>query len=133
VRALKSTLELAHPTQRVFHHHGIDMPVEGVNASQTELWVPPILRVVSTEGTGIPEVALAIARHGEYLRQTGDWTARERARLEAELDTLVREALMRRFHEGMGPHEYERTIEEMLKRQLSPWEAAKSLLNGREA
>ncbi|MGE5249428.1 MAG: methylmalonyl Co-A mutase-associated GTPase MeaB [Bacteroidota bacterium] len=130
-KALKSTLELAHPARRIFHHHGIDMPVEAGATARGGMWLPPILRAISTEGTGIPEVALAIARHGEYLRQTGDWAARERARLEAELDTLIREALVTRFHAQTAAQEYERAIEQMVKRQLSPWEAARSLLNGR--
>jgi LAO/AO transport system kinase len=130
-KALKSTLELAHPTQRVFRHHGNNMEVAVAVKPQEQLWVPPILRTVSTEGTGIPEVAAAIARHAEHLHSSGDWAARERARLESELDTLVREGLVARFRERLAPEEFQRVIERLVKRQVSPWEAAASLLNGR--
>src|SRR3970040_525419 len=54
-RALRSNLELAHPTQRVFHHHGRSMSVTAPAAEST-LWIPPINKTVATEGKGIAEV-----------------------------------------------------------------------------
>ena len=133
VKALKSTLELAHPARRLFRHHGMEMAVEAPQKPGVDLWLPPILRTVSLDGTGIPELAAAIARHAAHLRQSGDWTARERLRLEAELDTLIRDGLINHFHAGLGPHEYEQVLDQMLARRLSPWEAAGSLLDGRRA
>jgi len=130
-KALKSTLELAHPTQRVFRHHGQSLAVAAPAAQDGSFWLPPILRTVSTAGTGIAELAAAIARHGEYLRTSGDWAARERARLESELENLVRESLLERFMERTGPGELQSVIDRMLKRELSPWEAAGQLLDGR--
>src|SRR5258705_645726 len=59
-KALKSMLELAPPTQRVFRHHGINMtaPVPRDDL-QINTWIPPIQRTVSTEGRGIVELAEA--------------------------------------------------------------------------
>jgi LAO/AO transport system kinase len=132
-KALKSTLELAHPTQRVFHHHGrysyatVNAPVDA------GVWIPPIQKTVSTEGRGIPELIEAIARHAEHLRQSGDWAARERARLEVELEVLIQETLMTRFRGSVPPREYQQVIEQILKRELSPGQAVKVLINGRLA
>jgi len=129
-RALKTTLELAHPAQRVFRHHGqymsaaVDLPID------KQMWIPPIQKTVSTEGRGIPELAEAIARHAEHLRSSGDWAARERARLEVELEMLIQEALVARFSASVPPQKVQQTIERMVKRDLSPWEAAKFLMNG---
>jgi LAO/AO transport system kinase len=131
-RALKSTLELAHPMQHIFRHHGREMALGIPQDVPAETWIPPILRTVSTEGTGIPEVAAAIARHAQHLRSTGDWDTRERARLESELELLIQEALVARFHESLPPQEFQDMIDQIVKRQLSPWEAAHSLLNGRQ-
>jgi len=130
-RALKSTLELAHPAQHIFRHHGQYASVALAPAPDTAVWIPPILRSISTDGTGIPELAAAIARHAEYLRSSGDWSARERSRLEAELDVLIREALVKRFQEDLAPDEFEKVIDRMVDRELSPWEAVNSLLNGK--
>ena len=129
-RALKSTLELAHPAQRVFRHHGqymsvaVDLPID------KQMWIPPIQKTVSTEGRGIPELVEAIARHAEHLRSSGDWAARERARLEVELEMLIQEALVARFSASVPPQKVQQTVERMVKRDLSPWEAATFLMNG---
>lgn len=131
-KALKSMLELAHPARHVFRHHGREMSVGAGPERADGLWIPPVLRAVATQGTGIPEVVGAILRHAEHLRTSGDWTARERARLESELDFLIREKLAAEFHQDLPAQELEGVLEQMLRRELSPWEAAGLLLNGRK-
>jgi LAO/AO transport system kinase len=129
-KALKSMLDLAHPTERVFQHHGSTMRVAAPAqpASSAPMWIPPILRTVSTEGKGIMELADAIARHVVHLRQSGDWAVRERARLEVELDALVRESLMNRFRELVPEEMIEDVLEKVVQRNISPWEAVKILM-----
>ncbi len=131
-KALKSMLELAHPTRRVFSHHGrsmsVDVPVE---KADTPFWLPPIQRTIATDGTGVPELEQAITRHAEHLRLSGDWAARERARLESELEALLRETLMARFRESVPDGRYRSVLEQVFARNLSPWEAVKMLANGR--
>ena len=132
-KALKSMLELAHPTQRVFKHHGTLMNVDVPETTQSDkmVWLPPIRRTVATEGTGIPEVAESIAKHLEHLRQSGDWATRERDRLEVELEALIQEALLNRFREAVPQKRYEDILERVLNRNLSPWEAVKLLMDSR--
>jgi LAO/AO transport system kinase len=131
-KALKSMLELAHPTQRVFLHHGTYMNVSAPEMdSQKQLWLPPIQRTVSTEGKGIVELAQSIARHVAHLTQSGGWAVRERARLEVELDALIREELVSRFRRAVPQKQYENTLEKIIQRELSPGEAVKMLMNGR--
>ena len=127
-RALRSTLELAHPTKRVIRHHGQTMSVTESNFNST-IWIPPINKTVATEGKGIAELADSIAKHVAHLHQTGDWAARDRARLGSELDTLIREELMSRFLENIQPEKYEEVSERVLNRDLSPYEAVKILIS----
>jgi len=128
-RALRSTLELAHPTKRVFRHHGKSMSISEPTTDST-IWIPPIVKTVATESKGIDELAASIAKHAEHLRQSGDWTARDRARLASEMETLLREALMDRFLESVQYQRYEEMIEKVVHRNISPSEAVTSLLNG---
>jgi LAO/AO transport system kinase len=132
-KALKSMLELAHPAERIFIHHGSAMPmaVPKQEASSSPVWIPPIRRTVATEGAGIPELAGSIARHVEYLRQSGDWAVRERARLEVEFDALIQDALVRRFRQEVTSAQFENVFGQVLERTMSPWEAVKVLMNGR--
>jgi LAO/AO transport system kinase len=127
-RALRSTLELAHPTKRVFHHHGQNMSVD-TPEQDTDLWTPPILKTISTEGTGIPELADWITKHASHLHQSGDWSARDRARLGSELETVLQEELMSRFLTGIQQEAYEEMLEKVIRRELSPYEAIHALLN----
>jgi LAO/AO transport system kinase len=129
-RALRSTLELAHPTKRVFRHHGKDMSISAP-ATDSTLWIPPIVKTVATEGKGIDELAAAIAKHAEHLRQSGDWAARDRARLGSEMEALLQEALMDRFLENIEQENYEEIIKKVVNRNISPHEAVRSLLNGK--
>src|SRR5690349_3269938 len=121
-RALRSSLDLAHPTKRVFRHHGQSMTITAP-AVDSKLWIPAVLKTVATEGKGIAELAESIARHAEHLRETGDWVSRDRARLGSEMESLLRNALMERFMESIGQEKYAETMENVANRNLSPYEA----------
>lgn len=127
-RALKTMLELAHPVRKVFRHHGQWMEVNGEAASQDGLWIPPVLRTVATTGNGLPELLEAIARHAAHLRSGGDWTRRERARLQAEFDLRLQETLMERFLARIPSTRLEEALEAIQNRNISPREAVSSLL-----
>jgi LAO/AO transport system kinase len=140
-KALKSMLDLGHPTQRVFTHHGaphhhppfstkMGGEKEG-GESETNIWIPPIQRTIATEGKGIDELAQQIAKHGEYLRLSGDWAVRERARLESELEAALQSALMNQFRERVSDDQLDKVLNQVFERSLSPSEAVKLLMNGR--
>jgi LAO/AO transport system kinase len=130
-RALRTTLELAHPTKRISHHGRImDVPSSPSTQSNTLMWIPPILKTVSTEGKGFGELAEALARHVQYLHNSGDWAARDRARLEAELESALRESLIQRFRESVQRNQYEEMVQQVLDRNISPHEAVNALLDG---
>jgi LAO/AO transport system kinase len=135
-RALKSMLDLAHPVQKVFMHHGTPLSsphfgVEngGMSAGQGgELWIPPIRRTVATEGAGLPELLVSIQEHAEHLRHTGDWARRERARLSAEFVLLIRHLLVTRFRAEVSETRLDEMLDLIQKRALSPREAATRLV-----
>lgn len=129
-RALRSTLELAHPTKRIFRHHGQTMSIDTPEID-SPLWIPPILKTISTEGTGITELADAIAKHAAHLHQSGDWDSRDRTRLRSELEVLLQDELMNRFLGSIQKNVYEEVLNKVIQRDISPYEAIRSLLNGK--
>ena len=131
-RALKNMLKLAHPVQRVFQHHDTIETVDPVKIDENieNLWIPSVLRTVSTEGSGIPDVVEAIALHKEYLSTSGELRMRERARLMSELDYRLQDKLMERWRANITTQSYEKILEKMLNRKISPQDAVASLLNG---
>jgi LAO/AO transport system kinase len=131
LKALKSALELAHPVQHIFHHHGRMEVVEAPDAPAYNSWIPPVLKTVATEGTGIPDVVEEITRHEQHLRQSGDWDRRERSRLEAELEAHLQDSLVSRFRDEVSEAQYKEILEDVFHRHLAPLEAVQRLLNGR--
>jgi LAO/AO transport system kinase len=129
-KALKTMLELAHPTERIFQHHGSTMRTiaPAQKNSSSLMWIPPIKRTVSTEGTGIAELVESIAKHAQHLRISGDWAVRDRTRLQVELEALIQISLMNRFREDVSEKKYQDVLEKMSRRNLSPYEALKVLL-----
>lgn len=128
-RALRSTLELAHPTKRVFRHHGQTVAIDATEAD-SRTWVPPINKTIATDGTGIPELAESIARHVAHIRHNGDWALRDRARLGSELEAVLQEELVNRFLGRVQKERFDEIVEKVMRRNLSPYEAVKALLNG---
>ena len=129
-QSLRGMLGLAHPVEKVFHHHGQTMVVpesEPVNASQ---WVPPILRTIATDGTGVGELMALIEHHAQHLRQSGEWGRRERIRLEAEFEALLTETLVAQFRATVPDVRYDEMVDRLVERALSPGEAVKALLGG---
>jgi LAO/AO transport system kinase len=131
-RALKGMLELAHPTRRVFQHHGQRMVVEAPEKSdgQEPIWIPVLQRTVAKDGIGTDELGEKIAKHLAFLHDGGEWAARERAQLQSTFDALVRETLFTRFLDDLPAETYQETISKMAERSLSPWGAVQSLING---
>ena len=133
-KALKSMLDMAHPTQRVYSHHGKYMSValpKGEGKGEKEIWIPPIQKTVAIEGKGIAELVEQIEKHAAHLHVSGDWAAREHARLESELEAALRETLMSQFRERVTNQQYNEVMRQVFERSLSPGEAVKKLTNGR--
>jgi LAO/AO transport system kinase len=125
--ALKNMLNLAHPVEKIFLHHGQVMAVPTVAAETAPPWIPPVQRTVALQGTGVAELVEAIERHAQHLRQSGEWGRRERARLEAELESLITGTLVGQFRARLPEKRYDEILERLMLRELSPREAVEEL------
>jgi putative protein kinase ArgK-like GTPase of G3E family len=74
-------------------------------------------------------LAQAIAGHYRFLQETGEFVQRERSRLRAELDLLLREELAARWRLNTPQAEYERVLQSLEQRQISPYSAVDQLLD----
>ncbi len=100
--------------------------------AQNSVWIPVIKRTVAKDGDGIDELGETIENHVAFLRGGGEWAARERDQLRSTFDTLIRETLFTRFLDELSAEGYDEIISKMAARDVSPWGAVESLLNGRE-
>jgi len=135
-RALKSMLDLAHPTRKVFMHHGTPTPLSfghppilnPKNGGNEGGWIPLIRQTVATEGIGLPGLIESIQGHAEHLRHSGDWARRERIRLSAEFDLLIQQMLVARFQASVPEKRLDEALDLIQKREISPREAVNKLM-----
>ena len=127
-RALKSMLGLAHPVRKEFLPHAPAGMLPDGGKEGAALWVPPIRRTVALDGKGVVELAELIAKHALYLRKSGEWERRERARLEFELQALLTGTLAARFRARVGEARYAEVLDRLAARMLSPGEAVEALM-----
>lgn len=133
-RALRSNLELAHPERMRFGSCGRggkdNQPkTDSLQSSADEIWVPPILRTIASQGSGVTELKAAIERHLAYLRSSGEWQQREHERLQTELNQLLQAVLVARWREGVSDAELREVVARLQERELSPLKAVEQLLD----
>lgn len=117
-RALRSMLELAFP--------------EWEAGDNDQHWVPYVLRTVATRGEGIREVVEIIDNHARFLKRTGKWQSRERARLSMELSDLLQDLLVARWKNRVGGSEFDQAVDRLCRREISPYQAAALLAEMKE-
>ncbi|MGO9519797.1 MAG: methylmalonyl Co-A mutase-associated GTPase MeaB [Candidatus Korobacteraceae bacterium] len=59
-------------------------------------WIPPIVKTVASEGTGITELLAAIEKYREYLEQSGQAQARRIENWRGRIAEMLRDALFQR-------------------------------------
>jgi LAO/AO transport system kinase len=128
VRGLRAMLELGHPTRRAMHHGRLltaDNPPP--IPSDPDLWIPPIVETVASEGRGIDTLMGHIAAHRAH--PSGGQTAEaERQRIELELMDRLRETLLARLLDGLPEARLRETVERVRGRELAPQDAVTLLL-----
>ncbi len=91
-------------------------------------WNTPLVMTNALDGEGIPELAAAISEHQIHLRQTGGRGEKDRARVIGEMERLLLHRLTDRFKAAQIDGAYERAIERVVDRELSPLQAINELL-----
>ena len=132
LRALRNMLSLTQPEKSIMHH-GKMMSVEGAPAGDTEpdqKWIPPVLPTTAITGDGVAELIEQIAAHQQYLKTSGGWILREQARLKNEVGNLLQEALHQRWNSSIPPADYEKVLDLVVCRKISPRRAVEKLIKG---
>ena len=57
----------------------------------------------------------------------GEWQRRDRARLRSEFEMMLRDVLLDRWQASISESQYERILEDVFQREISPWQALNSL------
>ena len=130
VRALRNMLSLSQPDPGSVLHHGEMMEVSTITNPPGDSWVPPIISTISTTGKGIPELIEGLRSHQQYLEESGGLKDREIARLRNEVENLLQRALRTHWNASISKTEYQKILELVTQRKISPRIAVERLLEG---
>jgi LAO/AO transport system kinase len=126
-RTLQMMLDLG-TNQRV-RHHGQMVTLEGAQGALSEpSWRPIICSTVALHDQGVDELMQAIGDHRRHLKESAGWTERERVRAATELDHLLRDRLVARMLERLGPADLAQALDQIVTRQLDTHTAVEELL-----
>ena len=91
-------------------------------------WDPPILTSVGTTGEGAAELWEAICSHRDHCTASGELETRRAARVDSELDEILRATIAERVAELTEGPAAARLRERLAQRELDPYAAAEILL-----
>lgn len=91
-------------------------------AARADKWTPPIVKTVATEGTGVADLAAAIAQYEAFLQQNGLLLQKKIENWRQRLVEMLREALLARvLKEQMGDGAVTRYAAEVAEHRRDPY------------
>jgi LAO/AO transport system kinase len=93
-------------------------------------WKPPIVRTTASTGEGLDQLMSAIGGHRAWAGGSGERDRRRRAAARAEVEDLLREALVRRLRDRLGEDRVDRAVARVAERAIDPYAAVDDLLRG---
>ena len=98
-------------------------------AMRHDNWVPPIVKTVASEGTGIDELVQTIAKYHDYLQQSGRANQRRTENWRKRLEEMLRDALYQRIVSGyLGDGEAERLAAEVAEHKRDPYSLVEEIV-----
>jgi len=115
---LRMTLQLSHTIFQAGEQD--DIPA---------IWEPPIVKTIAIRGTGVVELADMIDRHGEWLRQSGEWDCKEKTRLTNEFIEYLKAEVYNDWLRRVGSKKVDQYQQLIESKKISPVRAANLLVD----
>jgi LAO/AO transport system kinase len=93
-------------------------------------WKTPIVRTSAQSGEGLPQLMEAIDKHRAWSRESGEHVERRRGAARAEVEALLREALLRELEGRVGEARLDAAIAKVAERSIDPYAAVDEILRG---
>ena len=107
----------------------LELMVETKPAGHEDGWKTPILATVALEGEGVPELADAIARHRDYLVETGGLEQKALQRMKAELLEILNVRVATAAERALEVDgAADGLVRRMASRQIDPHSAADEMI-----
>ena len=124
---LRNMVEMGY-SKAITRHHLEDTLNSPGEVSQPHNWVPPVLKTVASQFEGIEQLTDAVLSHADYLRQSGQWHAKDRAAIRANIRRQLTVELLNDFRQNVPAKVVDSLVEQAQNRLISPNEAVRELL-----
>ena len=124
---LRNMVEMGY-SKAITRHHLEDTLNSPGEVSQPQNWVPPVLKTVASQFEGIEHLTDAVLSHADYLRQSGQWHAKDRAAIRANIRRQLIVELLNDFRQNVPAEVVDSLVEQAQNRLISPNEAVRELL-----
>jgi LAO/AO transport system kinase len=125
-RALRANLDLGYAI--MMNHKAGHAQTTEVVEPQTRGWIPPVIKTIATQNSGIDEVVTSITEHKKYLRESGLWIKRDQERLRTEVEHQLQAKLVKQWKDSVSPQHYESVLQQVFARKVSPGAAILTLI-----
>jgi LAO/AO transport system kinase len=100
-------------------------------AHRPDGWIPPIIKTIATEGSGIEEMAEAIQKSSDHAQGSSLRTERKRGAARQRLLNLLREQLVHKAVATVFPGDaIEKLIERIIRREIDPYTVVDGIVRG---
>lgn len=98
-------------------------------AMRKDQWTPPIVKTVATDGTGIPDLASAVANYENFLRQQDLLLKKKISNWRERLVEMLRDALLDRLlSESLSQNELSRLAAEVAEHHREPYSLVEEIV-----
>ena len=99
-----------------------------LDLSAAKAWRPPIVKTSAPSGGGVAEALDALETHGDFLKRSGEGTARRALRARSRLLALLADRFRRAVEaRAQAPDGLEDAVQAVVERQEDPYSAAERL------
>jgi LAO/AO transport system kinase len=93
-------------------------------------WIPPIVKTVASEGTGVPELAAAVAAYEAYLQKENLTLKKSVENWQERLVEMLRDAMLEKAREHLGNGKVARLAAEVAEHKRDPYTLVEELASG---
>ncbi len=114
-------------------HDGADRVEREIRALQSLVlrhdgWTPSIVKTVATEGSGVPELAAAIAEYEAYLKRENLALKKSAQNWQERLVEMLRDAMLEKVRRQFGDGELSRYAAEVAEHKRDPYTLIEELV-----
>ncbi|MEL7637501.1 MAG: methylmalonyl Co-A mutase-associated GTPase MeaB [Anaerolineaceae bacterium] len=92
------------------------------------LWLPPVLKTIARESTGIEDLVTEILKHQDFLKITGRWQLKEAWTLREIVRKRIEATLVRDFFQNLPDGLLDEMMIKVVSREISPTTVVRELL-----